>query len=432
MQYKIAKGVFDILPKDPDPQGKWREVHLWQYLESTIRELCIEFGYQEIRTPLFETTELFSRSIGSATDIVSKEMYTFNDKANRSLTLRPEGTAPVIRAFIEKNLDQQSPLHKFFYLFPMFRYERQQAGRYRQHHQFGIEAIGSSLPFQDVEVIHLLWSLYNRLGLKDLTLHLNSIGDLEARKAYRHGLKMYLRPFLNALSKDSQERYETNPLRILDSKDPHDQKLLKNAPHILDYLNTASKAHFEQILALLKSLAIPYQINHRLVRGLDYYNNMVFEITSDQLGAQNSLGGGGRYDGLIQQLGGADLPACGFGAGLERIIHTLLAQNLPVPDRSKLDLFIIPLGDQAASTCFGWVSALRERHLKAEMDLSGKKLKNAMRYAHTIGASYVAVVGENELARGHIELKNMASGKTVPVTISQSIEGILDALQKNT
>ena len=288
-------------------------------------------------------------------------MYTFLDKADRSLTLRPEGTAPAMRAFIEKRLDQQAPVHKFFYICPMFRYERNQAGRYRQHHQFGVEAIGSAQPQQDAEAIHLLWTLYARLGLKGLTLHLNSIGDAEARASFRHALKMYLRPHLDDLSADSQERYETNPLRILDSKDHKDQKWLHDAPHVMDFLNPASKAHFETVCQLLTAIGIPYQINHRLVRGLDYYNNTVFEITSNELGAQNSLGGGGRYDGLIQQLGGPDLPAFGFGAGLERIIQTMLAQQAPLPAPPVSDLLLIPLGEQASLECFKLVCGMRDR-----------------------------------------------------------------------
>lgn len=427
MQYRIAKGVFDILPKDPDPQGNWRESHLWHYLENVIRELASEFGFREIRTPLFESTDLFCRGVGTGTDIVSKEMYTFLDKAERSLSLRPEGTAPAMRAFIEKNLAQQSPLHKFFYIAPMFRYERSQAGRYRQHHQFGVEAIGSPLPYQDAEIIHLLWTLYSRLGLKGLTLHLNSIGSEEARVNFRHALKMYLRPHLEELSPESQERYETNPLRILDSKDPKDQKWIHHAPHLLDYLDEASKSHFAQVCGLLDQIGIPFQINHRLVRGLDYYNNTVFEITSSELGAQNSLGGGGRYDGLLKTLGGPDLPAFGFGAGLERIIQTMLAQNVPLPKPPAPDLFIIPLGEEAASHCFKLVCLLRERHFAVEMDLTGKKLKNAMRYADAAKARFVAVVGENELKSGQIEMKEMATG----LVKSVSLDRIIDELQKN-
>ncbi len=425
--HRMAKGVFDILPSDPDPQGQWRESHLWQYLEGVIREIAEQFGFREIRTPMFETTELFARGIGTGTDIVSKEMYTFLDKAERSLTLRPEGTAPAIRAFIEKRLDQQAPIHKFFYLAPMFRYERSQAGRYRQHHQFGVEAIGSKQPQQDVEVIHLLWSLYVRLGLKGLSLNLNSIGEPEARVAFRHALKMYLRPHVELLSAESQERYETNPLRILDSKDPKDQKWLHDAPHILDFLSPASKAHFETVCQLLTLVGIPYQINHRLVRGLDYYNNTVFEITSNELGAQNSLGGGGRYDGLIAQLGGPDLPAFGFGTGLERIIQTMLAQKVPLPEAPASALLLIPLGAEASFECFKLVCMMRERGLKVEMDFSGKKLKNTLRYADAAKIRYVAVIGDQELETGIIELKEMATSTTTTL----SLDRLIDAIQEN-
>lgn len=424
MPYRIAKGVFDILPRDAEA---WRESHLWQYLETQARLICTVYGYREVRTPLFETTELFTRSIGTHTDIVTKEMYTFQDKAGRSLTLRPEGTAPVMRAFIEKNLDQKRPIHKFFYLFPMFRYERQQAGRYRQHHQFGVEAIGSDSPYQDFETIQLLWTFYERLGLKGLTLHINSIGDAEARKRFRHALKMYLRPYFNELSSESQERYEANPLRILDSKNPHDQKLLTDAPSIYDFLSDDSKAHHEQVSALLEDEGIPFNANLNLVRGLDYYNNTVFEITSDELGAQNSLGGGGRYDGLISQLGGPNLPAFGFGAGIERIIQTMLAQKVPLPGYPAPLLFIIPLGEEAQKKCFRIVSGLRKRDLPVEMDLTGKKLKNAMRYADAIAARYVTVIGENELESGKIEIKEMDTGNIK----SLALDRLVDELQKN-
>ncbi len=424
MSYRIAKGVFDILPKDAED---WRQSHLWQYLESQVRMICDVYGYREVRTPLFESTDLFTRSIGTDTDIVSKEMYTFQDKGNRSLTLRPEGTAPVMRAFIEKNLDQKGPIHKLFYLNPMFRYERQQAGRYRQHHQFGVEAIGSGSPYQDVEVIQLLWKFYERLGLKNLVLHINSIGDVEARKHFREALKSYLRPYLNDLSPESQDRFETNPLRILDSKNEGDRKLLTDAPSIHDSLSPESKEHFEHVCALLKEEGIPFNFNLHLVRGLDYYNNTVFEITSDELGAQNSLGGGGRYDGLIKQLGGPDLPAFGFGAGIERIIQVMLAQKVPLPAFPSPLLFIIPLGEEAQKRCFQITSELRAHNLSVEMDFSGKKLKNAMRYADSIAARYVAVIGENELASEKIEIKEMVSGNVKSLPLNR----LVDELQKN-
>lgn len=424
MPYKIPKGVFDILPRDAEA---WRQSHLWRYVESVIDEVATTFGYQEIRTPLFETTELFTRSIGTTSDIVTKEMYTFEDKGKRSMTLRPEGTAPVMRAFIEKHLDQQSPVHKLFYVCPMFRYERQQAGRYRQHHQLGVEAIGSSSPYQDVEVMHLLWSFYQRLGIKGLTLHVNSIGDAEERKNFRHALKMYLRPFKEELSEDSQKRYETNPLRILDSKNSHDQTLLKEAPSILDSLRDESRERFELVCRLLEQQGIPVTRNDKLVRGLDYYNSTVFEVTSNELGSQNSIGGGGRYDGLIKQLGGPDLPAFGFGAGLERIIQTMLAQKVAMPEFPHPQLFIIPLGEAAQEKCFALTCELRDQKLRVEMDLTGKKLKNAMRYADGIGAQFVAVIGENELGSGKIDLKEMATGKTKQI----QLKTLADELHSN-
>lgn len=426
LHYRIPKGVFDILPTDPE--AEWRSSGIWNYLEQVIRQLAFEFGFEEIRTPLFETTELFTRSIGTSSDIVTKEMYTFQDKGGRSLTLRPEGTAPVMRALIEKSLFQQKSLHKLFYILPMFRYERQQAGRYRQHHQFGVEVVGTSLPEQDVEVIHLLWTLYERLGIRNLTLHLNSIGNEKTRQAYRHALKMFLRPHVDKLSTDSQTRYEVNPLRILDSKDPHDQKLLEQAPQIIDFLDESGKAHFERVCSLLNKLRIPVFLNPKLVRGLDYYNDTVFEITSEQLGAQNSLGGGGRYDGLVEQLGGPSTPAFGFGAGLERIIQTLLAQKGLLPSPIRSDLFLIPLGEAATERCFLWMAEIRSKQLplRIEMDTSGKKLKAALRYADAIKARFVAVIGEDELQTGLIELKHMDSGKKLKPL---SFDRIIDAIQ---
>ncbi|MFN0064643.1 MAG: histidine--tRNA ligase [Chlamydiales bacterium] len=417
MHYRIPKGVFDILPHDPE-EG-WRFSHLWQYLEKVIRDLANQYGFREIRTPLFETTELFQRGIGTTTDIVTKEMYTFDDLGKRSMTLRPEGTAPVMRAFIEKHLEAQAPVHKFFYIGPMFRYERQQQGRYRQHHQFGIEAIGNSSFYQDVEVIELLYALYTRLGLKNLNLHINSLGDTEARKKFRHALKMYLNPHFAELSEESQNRYETNPLRILDSKDPGDQKLLEKAPSILDFLDEAEKTHFSKVLDVLEKVGIPYEVNPKLVRGLDYYNNTVFEITTGDLGAQNSVGGGGRYDGLMKQLGGPDLPAFGFGTGLERIIQTCLTQQVQLPTPFRTDLLFIPLGDEAASLCFQELSRLRKQGFAIEMDFSGKKLKRAMQYANSSQVRHVAIVGENEIKEGRFALKEMESGHEEMLSFAQ-------------
>lgn len=411
MTYKSAKGVFDILPKDPDPDNQWRCSHLWQYVESTARKLSSYYGFREIRTPLFESTELFERGVGQGTDIVSKEMYTFQDRAGRSLSLRPEGTAPAMRAFIEKGLFNQGPIHKFFYLNSMFRYERSQSGRYRQHHQFGAEALGSPSPFQDAELIDLFYTFLQTLGLKGLTLHLNSIGSRETREAFKNELKKYLLPHLASLSAESQERFHSNALRILDSKNLTDKEILKEAPSILEFLDPLSKEHFEETCKQLTNAQIPFTINPLLVRGLDYYNRTVFEVTANELGAQNSLGGGGRYDGLVQELGGPDTAACGFGAGLERILQTCLAQGVHLPDFPRSTLFLIPLGEEAMQTCFAFLCRLRKKEIAAEMDFSGKKLKNAMRYADQIKARFVAVIGEKEIESRKIELKEMDTGK---------------------
>ncbi|MBA2728021.1 MAG: histidine--tRNA ligase [Parachlamydiaceae bacterium] len=419
----IAPGVFDILPNDP--QELWRSSYLWNFVENEIRRIATEYGYQEIRTPIFERTEVFHRGVGETSDIVSKEMYTFIDKGERSMTLRPEGTAAVMRAFIENQLHQQSSLTKIFYICPMFRYERSQAGRYRQHHQFGAEAIGNGSPEQDAELIDLLFTLYNRLGLTNLNVNINSIGDTESRISFRKALQDYLHNHFNDLSEDSKKRFETNPLRILDSKDPKDKMIAAGAPSILEYLNTESKDHFETLKNQLTALNIPFEVNIQLVRGLDYYNRTVFEITSGELGAQNSVAGGGRYDGLLKTLGGPDLPASGFGCGLERLIQTMIKQQAPLPAPPSPLLYFIPLGEAAKNSCFILVHHLRQEGIHVEMDLSGRKLGKVMQHANQLKAKFVSVVGENELASGIIELKDMASGKTLKISTSEAAKFLL-------
>lgn len=419
MKYPIPPGVFDILPIDN--QELWKSSYLWAYVEQVIRETARDFGYAEIRTPLFERTELFQRSVGDTSDIVSKEMYTFDDKGGRSLALRPEGTAPVMRAFVEHHLDQLAAAHKLFYIAPMFRYERAQAGRYRQHHQFGAEAIGNGSAEQDAEMIDLLMTLYQRLGLKNLTLVINSLGDLASRQAFRHSLKEFLLPQLELLSPDSQGRLETNPLRILDSKDPRDREIVARAPRILDFLSAPERDHFETLQRLLDTLKIPYQVNPLLVRGLDYYNKTVFEIVAGELGAQNSIGGGGRYDGLLQTLGGPDLPSIGFGTGIERIIQTMINQGMPLPKPAHPTLFLIAMGDNAKICCFELLHALRENHIPSQMDFSGKKVGKLLQYADQIEATYVIVIGDHELESQEIELKEMATGHKEKILISSVV-----------
>ncbi|MGM0440092.1 MAG: histidine--tRNA ligase [Chlamydiota bacterium] len=427
MSISIPKGTFDILPHHLLDKEEWRASEIWNYLESQMRQIAREYGFKEIRTPIIERTELFQRGVGETSDIVSKEMYTFLDKGQRSLTLRPEGTACVMRSFLEKNLNNKSPYHKLFYIGPMFRYERQQAGRYRQHHQFGVEAIGSAAPESDAECIALLYTLLKRLGLSHITLHLNSVGDTASRQHYREALREYLKPHFSELSAESKERFDKNPLRILDSKAPQDREILKDAPSILEYLDEDSHSHFQRVCQALELLKIPYCLNNRLVRGLDYYSRTVFEITSSELGAQNSLGGGGRYDGLIKSLGGPDLPAFGFGTGIERVIQTMLSQKVEIPADFRPQLYIIPLGESARQQCFSLLQNLRLRHIAAEMDYSDKKLKQSMRYANNIRAQYCLIIGDNEIATNAAQLKNMDSGNSHQIPFN--LESILQEIQ---
>jgi histidyl-tRNA synthetase len=427
MTIQSPPGVFDILPDDS--KEPWRSSHLWQHLESILRKTSQDFGYKEIRTPIFEKSELFSRSVGQQTDIVSKEMYTFEDRGGRSLSLRPEGTASTIRAWIEHHLDQNPGNQKLFYIGPMFRYERMQAGRFRQFHQYGAEAIGFSCPEIDVEMIDLAYTIYSRLGLKDLSIQLSSLGSKESRGRFKEGLKKYLSQFYDQLSEDSQRRFETNPLRIIDSKDPNDQKILKNAPSILDFLDSTSKDHFADVLKLLNSLKIPYVINKDIVRGLDYYNDTVFEIVSGELGSQNSIGGGGRYDTLIEELGGQPAPGIGFATGMERILQVALKQNGPLPSPHAPTLYLIPLGEKAKQAGFSLVHNLRLIGISAEMEVTGKKIGKAMQLANNLEAQYVIVLGDKELEEGIVSLKEMATGEVSMIPL-QSLAKILQLAEK--
>lgn len=424
MELKAPPGVFDIIPSDP--KELWKSSYLWAWLEKTMHELARCYSLQEIRTPIFEKTELFCRVVGETSDIVTKEMYSFVDRGNRDLTLRPEGTAPVIRAFIEHRLGEKQGEQRLFYIAPMFRYERSQAGRYRQHHQVGVEIIGSKAPETDAELIDMAYTFYSNLGLKNLSIAINSLGNKESRQKYKEALKAFLETHVEALSKDSQIRLEKNPLRILDSKSPEDQAIIAKAPSILDFLDEESKTHFEQTLSCLKALNIPFHVNPMLVRGLDYYNKTVFEIVSTNLGAQNSIGGGGRYDGLIKELGGPDLSACGFGSGIERILQALIAQNAPLPAPNTPALFLIPLSDEAKKVAFLTQKTLRDAKISVQMDSSGKKLNKAMGIANQSGAKFLAVIGDDELATKTFALKDMQSGLTVKVPFADLKQFIFD------
>jgi histidyl-tRNA synthetase len=422
MKFQISKGTFDILPYGADEP--WKLSYLWQYVEEIIRRCAFDYGYREIRTPIYERTELFDRGVGETSDIVMKEMFTFQDKGGRSISLRPEGTSSVMRAFVENNLAQTGPVHKFFYIEPMFRYERPQSGRYRQHHQFGVEALGVAAPAQDAEVIDLLCETYRRLGLKNLKVQLNSVGDAPSRIAYKDALQAYLRPLLPELSEESRARFEKNPLRILDSKDPKDREFLQSAPSILRSLSSSAKEHFDELRRLLDECSIPYEINDRIVRGLDYYNKTVFEITAEVLGAQNAVGGGGRYDGLIASFGGPDLPGVGFGTGIERILQIMLAQNVPLPSPESPFLFLLPLGDEARRICFSMATECRHRGVPTEIDLYSKKIQAGLQNAARLSAHICAIIGSEEIAKGIAQIKYLDTRLQEEVTLDCLVDNM--------
>lgn len=408
MSIQKPKGTQDLLPG---------EVEKWQYLESKARDLCQRFNYKEIRSPIFESTELFSRGVGETTDIVEKEMYTFLDKGDRSISLRPEGTAGVVRAYVENKLYGVPDITKLYYVGPMFRYEQPQAGRYRQFHQFGIEAFGSVDPSIDAEVIALGYTFYKEIGLKEVTVEINSVGTPSVRTAYREKLQEFFAPVKDKLCKDCQSRFERNPMRILDCK--IDQKYGEGAPEILDYLDEECSTHFNQVKEHLSAMDIPYRVNPRLVRGLDYYTHTAFEYKAAGIGAIDTIGGGGRYNGLVEQIGGhgTDQPGVGLGLGLERILLVLQAQGVEIPKPEPLDVYLIGLGDAAEKEVTKLLQQLRVQGLKAEKDYQGRKLKAQMKSADRFEAKYVAILGDDELARGEITLKQMETGSQVTVSL---------------
>jgi histidyl-tRNA synthetase len=405
MRYSRAKGVFDSFP-----ESSWKSSHYFHWLIAELEKIATAFGFHEIITPIFEKTELFIRTSGETSDIVSKEMFVFEDKGGRQMALRPEGTAPAMRAYIENHLEQNKKAQKLFYIGPYFRYDRPQAGRYRQFHQFGAEAIGVKDPLQDVEIIHLLMECYKKIGLKNLSVTMNCLGDLDARKAYTESLKDYLGQYLPELSEESQIRFEKNPLRILDSKNPKDREILQNSPRLIDFLSSESESSFSYILGQLNSLRINTIVDPRLVRGLDYYNETVFEVITQDLGAQSTIGAGGRYDSLLKMLDGPDLPSVGFATGLERILQTLeVQQSLP---HLSTDLFayFIPLDEAAKLEAYKYVTQLRHQGITSDLYLRGKKLQKALQYAHELGIRYVIILGETELKEQTIKIKEMSTG----------------------
>lgn len=416
MTIQIPRGTQDILPG---------QIEAWQWIEEKTKDICQKYQYKEIRTPIFEQTELFQRGVGESTDIVQKEMYTFKDRGDRSLTLRPEGTAAVVRSFVENKLyGQANQPVKLYYVGPMFRYERPQAGRYRQFVQFGVEALGSQDPAIDAEVIALAMEIYKGLGLKSLKLVINSLGDPTSRKAHREALIQHFKPRINEFCSDCQNRLERNPLRILDCKKDRDHELIKNAPSILTFLNEESTKYFEKVKDYLQLLQIDFEVDATLVRGLDYYNHTAFEIMSEAegFGAITTLCGGGRYNGLVEQFGGPSAPGIGFALSMERLLAAMKAEGIKLPIKEHLDCYIVALGEDAKDYSVALLQQLRSAGFSAERDYLDRKLKAQFKAAERLQAAYTAILGEDELKAGTITVKKMENGEQTVLSLNKFIE----------
>ncbi|MBR2320983.1 MAG: histidine--tRNA ligase [Clostridia bacterium] len=407
----IPKGTKDVLPQDS---------YKWQYVEGMAREVAQLFNIKEIRTPTFEHTELFQRGVGDTTDIVTKEMYTFKDKGDRSITLKPEGTAGVARSFLENGMANGVLPAKMYYIIPAFRYERPQAGRLREFHQFGVEVYGSASAQTDAEVILTADTLLKKLGLK-IKLYLNSIGCPTCRAAYNKALKDFFAPHLDELCADCKNRFEKNPLRLLDCKEENCKKINADAPKILDYLCEECSAHFEEVKACLTLAGVEYEIDPRIVRGLDYYTRTVFEFVSTSIGAQGTVCGGGRYDALIEQLGGKPTPAVGYAAGIERLLMVMEQTGVEIPGASVPTVYIAGMDADCRKKAFALASELRLNGVNAEVDLMERSVKAQFKYADKLGAKYVAVIGGNELAEGKANVKCMANGESESVAFEDMV-----------
>ena len=414
----LPKGTKDILPKDS---------YKWQYVEKIARETAKDFAVSEIRTPTFEHTEVFLRGVGETTDIVNKEMYTFLDKGDRSITLKPEGTAGVARAFVENGLYAQALPAKFFYITPCFRYERPQAGRLREFHQFGVEVLGSFSPSSDAETIILAKTFLERLGVKNIALYLNSIGCAECRKKYGEALKQYLSDNFDNLCGLCKERFSKNPMRVLDCKNPECNELTKNAPNILDYICDDCRSHFEEVKNLLKTAGVEYKINPNIVRGLDYYTKTVFEFVSEDIGVKSTVCGGGRYDKLVTEFGGPDVPGIGFAVGLERLIMMLENQGVEIPNQNRIKLYIAPMGEEESKKAFELAILLRSNGISCEIDHMKRGIKAQFKYADKVGAELVGVIGSLELEKGVIKIKNMLDGSECEVSFSTLLDFVKKA-----
>lgn len=423
MKLQKPKGTQDILPS---------ESAKWQYVEAVARETFKKYNYSEIRTPMFEHYEVISRSVGDTTDIVTKEMYDFHDKGDRHITLRPEGTAPVVRSFVENKLfapEVQKPV-KMYYIGSMFRYERPQAGRLREFHQVGVECFGSANPATDVETITMAYQLFQTLGIKDVTLHLNTLGSAASRAAYRQALIDYLTPMREQLSKDSQRRLDENPLRVLDSKEKEDKIAVENAPSILDYLDDESQAHFDAVRSMLETLNIPYVIDTNMVRGLDYYNHTIFEFITTVDKSELTICAGGRYDSLVEYFDGPETPGFGFALGLERLLLILDKQGIELPVEKEMDVYIAVLGQGANLKALELVQAIRNQGFSAERDYLGRKIKAQFKSADVFNAKTIITLGESEIEAGQVAVKNNKTREEVTVSFDEITNNFAEVLNK--
>ncbi len=411
---KAIKGTKDVLPK---------EVHKNQYIEGTALDVAERFGFKEIRTPVFEHTELFQRGVGDTTDVVQKEMYSFDDKGGRNITLRPEGTAGAARSFLENGLSNEALPQKVCYLTSCYRYEKPQAGRLREFHQFGVECFGTASPLADAEIIAMAKTLFDELGVKDLELQLNSIGCPECRAKYNEALKEYFTGHIDELCDTCRDRLDRNPMRILDCKSPVDAKIGEDAPIILDYLCEECSEHFEKVKKYLTAQNIEFTINPRIVRGLDYYTKTVFEFVSNSIGSQGTVCGGGRYDGLIEELGGQPTPSLGFGMGLERLMLLMEAQGCEFPEAAAPDLFIVALGEKATLKAVDIAKDMRAEGFSCLYDLNGRSLRAQMKYADKLQAKYTIVIGDNEVEEGVAKLKDMKNGTETEMALATFVSG---------
>ena len=420
MLSKAPRGTKDITPKD---------VYKWHYVEKKFREICALYGYEEIRTPIFEHTEVFARSVGDTTDVVQKEMYSFTDRGDRQLSLKPEGTAGVIRSFIENKMYADTQPTKLYYITPCFRYERPQAGRQRQFHQFGIEVLGSDGPSVDAEVISLAVQFFNEMGLKNLSVNINSVGCPTCREEYNRKLKEYLDKKVDVLCETCLERKDKNPMRVIDCKNPHCKENLQDIPFMIDHLCEDCKDHFDKLQTYLKEMDINYVVDKTIVRGLDYYKKTAFEIISNDIGSQSTVCGGGRYDGLVEMLGGPKgISGIGFALGAERLLLTLENNNIEIENPKSTDIYIATIGDAAKTKSFKLIKDLRTNHISADNDHLDKSLKAQFKYSDKLNAKYTVVIGDDELANDTATLKNMKTSEQTTIKLSELVDELKERL----